>query len=783
MVSEPLNVWEFEPFPGPDPRVPTRTEARKPSAEPIRSLFPRTRGSWVRWNSRSTGGSATRRRRPSRSARRRAESTRSSSSSATTRAACTTTSGSSATARSRAGRFRRACRWSPASAPGRPRRGPPARVRDLRGRDPQGPVRRRHGRDLGQRHVRARRGEERRRPHRPAARQAAPGPVDARPGPPRRRREELADDPQARRRAAPAARSRARTRRCWPRSPSERAGRRRLAVRGQVGRLPRIWRGRRRRGRAAQPQRHRLTERFAPSPGRSPQALSTPDCVVDGEVCALDEHGRPSFSAMQQGKPARRSSTTSSTCSRSRASRSSTSRSRSGASGSSSSSTSATGPCASPRRFDDGEALLRRPRTSRGSRASWPSGSARATARAGASRDWLKVKATAGRSSSIAGYTRGQGRRAGTLGSLVLGDVRGRRARYVGNVGTGLRRRRDRPAAEAAEAARARRRRRSARSPKMPRVRKGDVVWVEPKLVAEVEFVEWTHDGRLRAPVVQGPARGQGRARGATRGAEPIEPEIRKGKRVLKLVQPGQAVLARGGDHQGRPARVLPARRAGARPAPQRPAVHDEALSRRLAGQVLLPEGRAEAHARVDPDRRASSRRARRRGRSGGSTTPLVNDELALLWMVNMGCIDMNTWYSRIDKPDRPDFVLFDLDPSPDVGFAETVQVALLVQARPSTRSASRLRRRRAARTGSTCSCRSRGGTRTTTRAQFAEIIARRARAHAPRPRDHRVDEGEAPRRADRREPERRGQDDRVRLLGAAEGRARRSRRRCAGTR
>ena len=45
--------------------------------------------------------------------------------------------------------------------------------------------------------------------------------------------------------------------------------------------------------------------------------------------------------------------------------------------------------------------------------------------------------------------------------------------------------------------------------PKMPRVRKDDVVWVEPKLVAEVEFAEWTHDGHLRAPVVQGAARGQ----------------------------------------------------------------------------------------------------------------------------------------------------------------------------------------------------------------------------------------------------------------------------------
>jgi bifunctional non-homologous end joining protein LigD len=59
---------------------------------------------------------------------------------------------------------------------------------------------------------------------------------------------------------------------------------------------------------------------------------------------------------------------------------------------------------------------------------------------------------------------------------------------------------------------------------------------------------------------------------------------------------------------------------------------------------------------------------------------PLVNDELALLWMVNMGCIDMNTWYSRIDKPDRPDFVLFDLDPTPDVPWRQTVEVALILK-------------------------------------------------------------------------------------------------------
>src|SRR5204862_2768096 len=46
-----------------------------------------------------------------------------------------------------------------------------------------------------------------------------------------------------------------------------------------------------------------LTQRFSTIRAEIPKALKTPDCVLDGEVCALDEQGRSSFSAMQQGKP------------------------------------------------------------------------------------------------------------------------------------------------------------------------------------------------------------------------------------------------------------------------------------------------------------------------------------------------------------------------------------------------------------------------------------------------------------------------------------------------
>lgn len=70
--------------------------------------------------------------------------------------------------------------------------------------------------------------------------------------------------------------------------------------------------------------------------------------------------------------------------------------------------------------------------------------------------------------------------------------------------------------------------------------------------------------------------------------------------------------------------------------------------------------------------------------REGGSRLvdfPLVNSVDAVLYMVQMNCVDMNAWYSRVDKPHRPDFVLFDLDPPEgDGAYALAIEVAHLIR-------------------------------------------------------------------------------------------------------
>ena len=59
---------------------------------------------------------------------------------------------------------------------------------------------------------------------------------------------------------------------------------------------------------------------------------------------------------------------------------------------------------------------------------------------------------------------------------------------------------------------------------------------------------------------------------------------------------------------------------------------------------------------------------------------PVVQDLASLLWVVNLGCIDLNQWYARCDDVNRPDYVHFDLDPVPGASFAKVLDGALVVR-------------------------------------------------------------------------------------------------------
>ena len=60
---------------------------------------------------------------------------------------------------------------------------------------------------------------------------------------------------------------------------------------------------------------------------------------------------------------------------------------------------------------------------------------------------------------------------------------------------------------------------------------------------------------------------------------------------------------------------------------------------------------------------------------------PMIQDLASLLWVVNLGCIDLNPWYARCDDVDRPDYLHFDLDPVPEATYEGVVETAQLVRA------------------------------------------------------------------------------------------------------
>lgn len=283
--------------------------------------------------------------------------------------------------------------------------------------------------------------------------------------------------------------------------------------------------------------------------------------------------------------------------------------------------------------------------------------------------NWLKIKYRRETEALVCGYTPGEGSRRATFGALIIGERRGDRLVPIGRVGSGftdassrdIRRALDRittdtpPFADVAD------------QPK-------GSVWVNPRITCRVAYSDRTDDGLLRHPVFLGLAEHEpDPVSQRIIDADREELRLRDGDREIRLTNLTKPFWAspritKGDvlDHYARMAPVLMPHIAG------RPFVlkrYPNGWDQPFFFQHQLPDGAPSWLERVTLQKSDDE-----------ITYAVVTDPLSLLWMVNLGCIDLNPWHARAATPDRADHVLFDLDPPDGIPFTAITELALIIR-------------------------------------------------------------------------------------------------------
>jgi bifunctional non-homologous end joining protein LigD len=304
--------------------------------------------------------------------------------------------------------------------------------------------------------------------------------------------------------------------------------------------------------------------------------------------------------------------------------------------------------------------------------------------RGGRGRSWVKVKCTARQELVVVGYTEPAGSRVG-IGALLLGvhDPAGR-LRFAGKVGTGF----DNRTLVALEG------RLSAMEQAKPPVddpprgaRARGIHWVRPELVAEVEFTEWTEDGRIRHPSFQGLR-------------EDKRPEDVRREDVGATSEGSTDSVAGTGTGTG----TSPARDgtvAGIRiTSPDRVVWEDAGVTKRdlaeyyeAVAEVMLPRmvdrpltlvrcpsgagGKCFYQKHATDAMPPVIPRVAIDEEDGAEPYMYVNGLPSLIALVQFGVLEFHVWGSRRDRLDRPDRLVFDLDPDEGLPFGRVAAAAL----------------------------------------------------------------------------------------------------------
>lgn len=298
---------------------------------------------------------------------------------------------------------------------------------------------------------------------------------------------------------------------------------------------------------------------------------------------------------------------------------------------------------------------------------------------------WLKIKTSMMQEAIICGYTAPQNSRQ-YFGSIILGMYSGKKLKYIGNCGTGF------TEASLKELYASFKLVETATSPfaTVPKLNglKGNPFWIKPELVCNIKFLEWTQDEHMRNPVFMGLRNDKEVDEVINESTEEIyvdsEPKntalknekvvILSGNKVKctnlnKIYFPNEGYTK--GDlinyYQSISKYILPYLK-------DRP----QSLNRHPNGIMGQSFYQKDMEVKQIP---TWLKTVNLYSKSTDSNIDylICNDEATLIYMANLGCIEINPWHSTYLNPDEPTYMILDLDPG-EISFNDVVNTALVIK-------------------------------------------------------------------------------------------------------
>ncbi|MGH6899969.1 MAG: DNA ligase D [Geminicoccaceae bacterium] len=286
-------------------------------------------------------------------------------------------------------------------------------------------------------------------------------------------------------------------------------------------------------------------------------------------------------------------------------------------------------------------------------------------------RSWLKVKCRQSDDFLIVGYNPSEA--AGGIGALLLAEAEDGGLRYVGRVGTGFAMAEMRRLHARLEALRAKK----ATVALPPEERRKGIVWVRPALIAEVEYGNRTADGILRHAVYKGLRLDKAETESAARAPE-APPQVERKRYVtdadlasIWVTNPDREMFGAGGPRKLDLA--LYYARVGDWILPE--------LINRPVSLLRCPTGKAadcffQRHALSGMPEAIKRIPLREEGSKERADYLYVEDARGLFALAQFGAIELHSWGCRVDRPERPDRIVFDLDPDEGLPWREVVSAA-----------------------------------------------------------------------------------------------------------